>query len=278
MDWILIGKALVLGLVEGVTEFLPISSTGHLILAGSLLNFQIEGAKTFHIVIQFGAILAVCWEYRRRIGAVTTGLVGDRASQRFALNVVVATIPAVLLGFMLEAAIKRVLYAPVPVAFALVAGGFVLLWADARQRARGETPARVRSVDQLTPLDALKVGLAQCVALIPGVSRSGATIVGALFVGVDRRVATEFSFFLAIPIICGATAYELMKAGGLSTLDLAGLFTVGTLAAFVSAFVCVRWLLRYIATHDFSVFAWYRIAFGMIVLILGYGADLGWGA
>jgi undecaprenyl-diphosphatase len=278
MDWILIGKALVLGIVEGVTEFLPISSTGHLILAGSLLDFQIEGAKTFHIVIQFGAILAVCWEYRRRIGAVTAGLLGDRASQRFALNVVVATIPAVLLGFMLEAAIKRVLYAPVPVAFALVAGGFVILWADARQRARGETAARVRSVDQLTPLDALKVGLAQCVALIPGVSRSGATIVGALFVGVDRRVATEFSFFLAIPIICGATAYELMKAGGLSTLDLAGLFTVGTLAAFVSAFVCVRWLLRYIATHDFSVFAWYRIAFGMIVLILGYGADLGWGA
>ncbi|HEY3539271.1 MAG TPA: undecaprenyl-diphosphate phosphatase [Trinickia sp.] len=278
MDWILIAKAVVLGVVEGITEFLPVSSTGHLILAGKLLDFNGSGAKTFLVVIQFGAILAVCWEYRRRIAAVVAGLFTDASARRFAINVVIATIPAVLLGVLFEAQIKRALFAPVPVAFALVMGGIVILWAQARERSRGETGATIGSLDELRPLDAFKVGCAQCCALIPGVSRSGSTIIGAMLLGVERRVATEFSFFLAIPIIVGATLYELAKHGHGALVGTGSVLTVGTVAAFVSAFVCVRWLLRYLATHDFTVFAWYRIAFGMLVLVIGYSGELDWRA
>ncbi|NRO98182.1 undecaprenyl-diphosphate phosphatase [Paraburkholderia sp. NMBU_R16] len=278
MDWILIAKAVVLGVVEGITEFLPVSSTGHLILAGNLLDFNGSGAKTFLVVIQFGAILAVCWEYRRRIAGVVAGLLTDASARRFAINVVIATIPAVLLGMLFEAQIKRALFAPVPVAFALVMGGIVILWAQARERSRGETGASIGSLDELRPLDAFKVGCAQCCALIPGVSRSGSTIIGAMLLGVERRVATEFSFFLAIPIIVGATLYELVKHGHGALVGTGSVLTVGTVAAFVSAFVCVRWLLRYLATHDFTVFAWYRIAFGMLVLVIGYSGELDWRA
>lgn len=278
MDWLLIGKALILGIVEGLTEFLPVSSTGHLIVFGSLLNFGGDSAKTFHVVIQFGAILAVCWEYRRRIGRVASGVWGDHTQRRFALNVVIATIPAVVLGLCFEAVIKDALFAPVPVALALVAGGVVILWVQARERRLGGATGRIRTIDELRPLDALKVGFAQCCALIPGVSRSGSTIIGAMLLGVDRRVATEFSFFLAIPVIGGATLYELIKHRGEAFVDMADILTAGTVAAFVSAFICVRWLLRYLATHDFTAFAWYRIAFGMIVLVIGYGDALNWGA
>lgn len=275
MDWTLIGKALILGVVEGVTEFLPVSSTGHLILASYVLGFDGEGAKTFHVVIQFGAILAVCWEYRRRIGDVVSGLPTSATARRFALNVVIATIPAVALGLLLEAQIKAALFEPMPVALALVVGGGVILWVQARERAQGAA-ARIGSLDQLSPLDALKVGFAQCCALIPGVSRSGSTIVGAMLLGVERRVATEFSFFLAIPVIVGASCYEIVKHGHSAIAGAAGIFSIGTAAAFISAFACVRWLLRYLATHDFTVFAWYRIAFGMIVLVVGYGYDVRW--
>ncbi|MCQ0029418.1 undecaprenyl-diphosphate phosphatase [Burkholderia glumae] len=275
MDWILICKALILGVVEGLTEFLPVSSTGHLIVAGSFLDFNADQAKTFDVVIQFGAILAVCWEYRRRIGTVVAGLPSRPEARRFALNVVIATLPAVVLALLLEKAIKRVLFSPVPVAFALVAGGAVILWAEARQRER-RAPARVISIDALTPLDALKVGLAQCCALIPGVSRSGATIIGGMLAGLDRRVATEFSFFLAIPIIFGATLYETVKDWHAFSADSVGLFAIGLAAAFVSAFACVRWLLRYVASHDFTVFAWYRIVFGLVVLLVGYSGWLNW--
>ncbi len=275
MDWILICKALILGVVEGLTEFLPVSSTGHLIVAGSVLDFDAAQAKTFDVVIQFGAILAVCWEYRRRIGAVVGGLPSRPEARRFALNVVIASVPAVLLALLFEKAIKRVLFSPVPVAFALVAGGAVILWAEARQRERRE-PARVMSIDALTPLDALKVGIAQCCALIPGVSRSGSTIIGGMLAGLDRRVATEFSFFLAIPIIFGATLYETAKDWHAFTVDSVGLFAVGMVAAFVSAFACVRWLLRYVASHDFTAFAWYRIVFGLLVLLVGYSGWLNW--
>jgi undecaprenyl-diphosphatase len=275
MDWLLIGKALTLGIVEGVTEFLPVSSTGHLIVVGGLLNFGAAYAKTFDVVIQFGAILAVCWEYRRRIASVVAGLPRRRDARRFALNVAIATLPAVTLGLLFEKPIKALLFAPVPVAFALVAGGIAILWAEARQRGRGE-PARVRSIDALRPLDALKVGLAQCAALIPGMSRSGATIIGGMLFGLERRVATEFSFFLAIPILFGATLYETVKHGATFTADALGLFSLGAAAAFVSAFACVRWLLRYIAAHDFTAFAWYRIAFGMIVLLVGYSGWIDW--
>ncbi|MBU9167999.1 undecaprenyl-diphosphate phosphatase [Burkholderia gladioli] len=275
MDWILICKALILGVVEGLTEFLPVSSTGHLIVAGSFLDFNAEQEKTFDVVIQFGAILAVCWEYRRRIGTVVAGLPTRPEARRFALNVVIATLPAIVLALMFEKAIKRLLFSPVPVAFALVAGGLVILWAEARQRDRSE-PARVMSIDALSPLDALKVGIAQCCALIPGVSRSGSTIIGGMLAGLDRRVATEFSFFLAIPIIFGATFYEIVKDWHAFSVDSVGLFAVGMVAAFVSAFACVRWLLRYVASHDFTAFAWYRIVFGLLVLLVGYSGWLDW--
>jgi undecaprenyl-diphosphatase len=276
MDWLMACKALILGVVEGLTEFLPVSSTGHLIVAGSLLNFTDEHAKTFDVVIQLGAILAVCWEFRRRIGSVVVGLPSRPDARRFTLNVIIATIPAVVLGLLFEKAIKAALFSPVPVAFALVAGGVVILWAEARQRARGDAAARVQNVDDLSPLDALKVGLAQCFALIPGMSRSGSTIIGGMLFGLERRVATEFSFFLAIPIIFGATAYELYKDWHLLSADALGSFALGFVAAFISAFACVRWLLRYIATHDFTVFAWYRIGFGLLILLVGYSGALSW--
>ncbi|MGF6773264.1 undecaprenyl-diphosphatase [Paraburkholderia sp. GAS199] len=276
MDWLLACKALILGVVEGLTEFLPVSSTGHLIVAGSLLNFDDEHAKTFDVVIQLGAILAVCWEFRRRIGSVVSGLPSRPDARRFTLNVIIATIPAIVLGLLFEKAIKAALFSPVPVAFALVAGGVVILWAEARQRSRGSVPPRVQHVDDLSPLDALKVGLAQCFALIPGMSRSGSTIIGGMLFGLDRRVATEFSFFLAIPIIFGATAYELYKDWHSLSVDALGTFTLGFIAAFVSAFACVRWLLRYIAAHDFTAFAWYRIGFGLLILLVGYSGALSW--
>jgi len=284
MDWILVCKALLLGVVEGLTEFLPVSSTGHLIVVGSVLDFGGDFAKTFDVVIQLGAILAVCWEFRRKIGSVVVGLPARPDARRFALNVIVATLPAVVLALLFENAIKSVLFAPVPVAFALVAGGVIILWVESRQRtgvqsaADGRQPqrARVRSLDDITVVDALKVGFAQCFALIPGMSRSGSTIIGAMLFGLERRVATEFSFFLAIPVIAGATVYELHKTWHTLSTDWLGLFGVGFVAAFVSAFACVRWLLRYVASHDFVPFAWYRIAFGLVVLLFGYGGGLGW--
>jgi undecaprenyl-diphosphatase len=276
MDWLLACKALILGIVEGLTEFLPVSSTGHLIVVGSLLNFTDEHAKTFDVVIQLGAILAVCWEFRHRIGTVLAGLPSQPSARRFAFNVIVATIPAIVLGLLFERAIKAALFSPVPVAFALVVGGVVILWAEARQRARGALAPRVQSIDDLSALDALKVGLAQCFALIPGMSRSGSTIIGGMLFGLDRRVATEFSFFLAIPIIFGATGYELYKDWHLLSADALGSFTLGFVAAFVSAFACVRWLLRYIAAHDFTPFAWYRIGFGLLILLVGYSGGLSW--
>ncbi|SDV47798.1 undecaprenyl-diphosphate phosphatase [Chitinasiproducens palmae] len=285
--------AIILGIVEGLTEFLPVSSTGHLILAGSLLGEHSEKAKIFDVVIQFGAILAVCWEFRARIAAVTTGLASDRRAQRFALNVVVACIPAVLLGLAFASRIKASLFAPVPVAIALVVGGIVILFAEARNRrlaaqagaGSGEigdrrtavnTAARVHSIDDLTLADALKVGIAQCFALIPGTSRSGSTIIGGMLFGLDRKVATEFSFFLAIPIIFGATVHDLYKARGLFDVSDVGVLLLGLFAAFVSAIVCVRWLMRFIATHDFTGFAWYRIIFGVLILATSYAGWVDW--
>ncbi|MEC5405101.1 undecaprenyl-diphosphate phosphatase [Paraburkholderia sp. MPAMCS5] len=279
MDWLLACKALVLGVVEGLTEFLPVSSTGHLIVAGTLLNFTDEHAKTFDVVIQLGAILAVCWEFRRRIGSVVAGLPSRPEARRFTLNVIIATIPAVVLGLSFEKAIKAALFSPVPVAFALVVGGVVILWAEARHRGQGgqdKEVARVHHVDDMSAMDALKVGLAQCFALFPGTSRSGSTIIGGMLFGLDRRVATEFSFFLAIPIMFGATAYEMYKDWHSLSVDALGVFALGFVAAFVSAFFCVRWLLRYIAAHDFTAFAWYRIGFGLLILLVGYSGALSW--
>ncbi len=271
MDWILLGKALILGVVEGLTEFLPISSTGHLILAGDLLDFNDEKGKIFEIVIQCGAILAVCWEYRAKLAGVVGGLFSDRGAQRFVLNLTVAFVPLAVLGLLFGKAIKATLFKPVPVAIAFIVGAFVILWAERR-----EHRVSVQSVDEMTWKDALRVGIAQCFALIPGTSRAGATIIGGLLFGLSRRAATEFSFFLAIPVLFAASGYELFKHRELfSSADL-GMFGVGFAAAFVSAFFCVRWLLRYIIRHDFTVFAWYRIAFGLIVLITAYTHIVDW--
>jgi undecaprenyl-diphosphatase len=265
MDIYLALKAIVMGLVEGFTEFLPISSTGHLILAGSLLNFTDEKSNIFKIVIQSGAILAVCWEFNVRIRAVFRGIFTDRMQQKFVLNIMIAFMPLAVLGLIFGKMIKAALFHPVPVALSFIIGGFVILWVEGRQR-NNPVAVRVGEIDDMTPLDALKVGLAQAVALIPGTSRSGATIIGSMMFGLTRKAATEFSFFLAIPTLMIATVYELIKNREMLTTSDLPLFGLGSFAAFVSAFLCVRWLLRYISSHDFTVFAWYRIAFGILVI------------
>lgn len=261
MDFHPLLQALILGVVEGLTEFLPVSSTGHLILAGDLLHFNDEKGKLFEIVIQSGAIFALCWEYRERIARVIGGLASDRAAQRFTLNIAIAFMPLAVLGLLFHKAIKAHLFNPVTVATTFILGGFVILWAERR-----EHRIRVDEVEDLTPVDALKLGLAQACALVPGTSRSGATIIGGLLFGLSRRAATEFSFFLAIPTLLAATAYQLYKERHLLAMDDLGMWVVGFVASFVSAFFCVRWLLRFISTHDFTAFAWYRIAFGIVVL------------
>jgi len=271
VDLALLLKALALGVVEGLTEFLPISSTGHLVLAGDLLGFSDEKAKVFEIVIQTGAMLAVVWEYRERFGRVLAGLVHDRTAQRFALNLVVAFIPAAALGLAFSKLIKAYLFHAVPVALAFVIGGLVILWVEKRQRR-----ATVENVDDMTWRDALKVGIAQAFALIPGTSRSGATIIGGMLFGLSRRAATEFSFFLAVPTLIAAGAYDFWKNRALFDSGDLGMFTVGSVAAFASAFLCVRWLVGYIATHDFKPFAWYRIVFGAVVLFTAYAGLVNW--
>jgi undecaprenyl-diphosphatase len=253
--------ALILGVVEGLTEFLPISSTGHLILAGDLLHFNDERGKLFEIVIQSGAILAVCWEYRRKLIQVLTGLPTRPEARRFVLNLLVAFLPLAILGLAFGKAVKAHLFQPVPVALAFIVGAFVILWAERRDH-----KIRVHSVDEMSGLDALKLGCAQAFALIPGTSRSGATIIGGLLFGLSRKAATEFSFFLAIPTLIVATLYQLYKERALLNADDLDMWAVGFVSAFVSAFLCVRWLLKYISNHDFSIFAWYRIAFGLIVI------------
>jgi undecaprenyl-diphosphatase len=263
--------ALILGVVEGLTEFLPISSTGHLILAADLLGFQGERAKVFEIVIQTGAMAAIVVEYRARFGRALTGVLTDRNAQRFWLHLAVAFLPAALLGLAFGAAIKAHLFNPVPVAVAFIAGAFVILWVE-----RKPIAARVDDVDAMTWTDALKVGVAQAFALIPGTSRSGATIIGGMLFGLSRRVATEFSFFLAVPTLVAASAYDLYKNWALFASSDLPVFGVGFAAAFVSAFFCVRWILRYIALHDFRPFAWYRIAFGLIVLVTAYTGWVDW--
>jgi len=279
MDPLLLFKAIILGIVEGLTEFLPISSTGHLILVGDLLNFNDERGKAFEIIIQFGAILAVCWEYRDRLLSVTNTLFSSKQSQKFVLHVVIACIPAMGLGLIFGKLIKAHIFSPVPVASAFIVGAFVIFWAEYRQT-KVSTMKQIDNIDQLTALDALKVGLAQCAALIPGTSRSGATIIGGMLFGLPRAVATEFSFFLAIPVIGGATAYELLKISNSSQVfgfaEFAPTLLVGFVAAFISAFICVRWLIHYVAHHNFIPFAWYRIIFGVLVLVTSYTGLVAW--
>jgi undecaprenyl-diphosphatase len=271
MDLALLLKGIVLGIVEGLTEFLPISSTGHLILAADLLGFNDEKGKVFEIVIQTGAMLAVVWEYRHKFAGVIAGLSSDPKAQRFVLNLVVAFMPAAILGLVFGKHIKAALFKPVPVAIAFIVGAFVILWAERRNHR-----VRVESVDDMRWTDALKVGFAQAFALIPGTSRSGATIIGGMLFGLSRRAATEFSFFLAVPTLIAAGAYDFYKNRALFDVHDLGLFAVGMAVSFVFAFLCIRWLLRYIASHDFTIFAWYRIVFGVVVLITAYTGLVDW--
>lgn len=279
MDLILLGKALLLGVVEGLTEFLPISSTGHLILVGDLLDFNDERGKAFEVIIQFGAILAVSWEFREKLWNIVSTIKTSSISRGFVINLLIASIPAMGLAFIFGKYIKAVLFSPIPVATAFIVGALIIFWAESRQRKAIPLKNRIQSIDDLTPLDALKVGLAQCAALIPGTSRSGATIIGGMLFGLPRSVATEFSFFLAIPVIGGATAYELLKLWK-NPVSLSGDFTwaimVGFISAFISAFICVRWLIHYVAGHNFIPFAWYRIFFGLLVLITAYSGLVAW--
>lgn len=263
--------ALILGIVEGLTEFLPISSTGHLILAGDLLGVNSEKGKVFEIVIQCGAILAVVWEYRVKLWSVAVRLPYDRGAQSFAANLLIAFIPLAVLGLLFGSAIKASLFKPVPVAIAFIVGGLIILWAERRKHV-----VRIQNVDDMRWTDALKVGIAQVFALIPGTSRAGSTIIGGLFFGLSRKAATEFSFFLSIPVLFAASAYELVRNRQLFFMEDLAIFGVGLAAAFASAFMCVRWLLRYISRHDFTVFAWYRIAFGILVLVTAYVGVVNW--
>jgi len=272
LDWLLALKAVILGIVEGLTEFLPISSTGHLIVAESLLRFRIASLSVFTIAIQAAAIVAVCWEYRARLLHVARGLGTDPREQRLAVNLCVAFVPAAVLGVLFKPAIETALFRPLPVALAWVIGAVVILWVERVHAAKDYAP-RVSSMDEIGWLDALKIGCAQCLALIPGTSRSGATIIGGLIFGLSRTAATQFSFFLAIPTLLGATVYSLYKARQQLTAAEMPLYAISSLFAFVAALICVRWLLRYIATHDFRPFAWYRIVFGGLILL---SATQGW--
>jgi len=272
LDLILLVKAAVMGIVEGLTEFLPVSSTGHLILSGSLLGFTDAKSKVFDIAIQTGAIAAVIIVYWQRVRETIVGLGSDARARRFSLNVAIGFFPAVVLGLLFGKAIKEHLFTPVVVASTFIVGGLVILWAERRV----QTATRVESVDDMTPFDALKVGLVQCLAMVPGTSRSGATIIGGMLLGLSRKAATDFSFFLAIPTLIGAGLYSLYKERALLSSADIPLFAVGLTFSFVAAWLCVRWLLRYISSHTFVPFAWYRIAFGIVVLATAYTGLVTW--
>lgn len=271
-DPILLLQALLLGLVEGVTEFLPISSTGHLILAGQLIGFTGEKAKVFMIAIQLAAILAVVYEYRVRLTHVATTLTSDPASKRLVVNLMAGFLPAAVLGFLFYKEIKGYLFNPLVVASALVIGGVLILWAERRKHT-----VSTETIDDLSWRRALAIGFAQALAMIPGTSRSGATIIGGLFLGLSRKAAAEFSFFLAIPTMFAATAYDLYKNWALFSVSDLPLFLVGGVASFVSALIAVRTLIKFVSRHDYTVFAWYRIVFGGLVLLTAYLGVVDWG-
>ena len=295
MDFVVLLKAAVMGIVEGLTEFLPISSTGHLILAGALLGLDDEKAKVFDIAIQTGAIFAVILVYWQKISRTVLDLPTDITARRFAANVVIAFLPAVVLGLLFGKQIKMYLFTPEVVASTFILGGLIILWVERKLKADSpsevphggggagatssqaeQSSSRIHNVDDMTPLDALKVGLVQCLAMIPGTSRSGATIIGGMVLGLSRKAATDFSFYLAIPTLIGAGAYSLYKERALLTLADAPAFAVGLLFSFICAWVCVRWLLRYIASHSFVPFAWYRIVFGITVWLTAYTGWITW--
>jgi undecaprenyl-diphosphatase len=254
-------KAVILGIVEGLTEFLPISSTGHLILAGELLDFNDDKGKAFLIVIQIGAMLAVMWQYRVRFWGLAIGLFGRRADQIFVAKLFVAFLPAAIVGLLFSNAIKENLFGARPVAWALIAGAIVILIVE-----RFYKNWRIDSIDRMGWRDAFLIGLAQCCSLVPGVSRAGATIIGGMLCGLSRSAATEFSFFLAVPTLIAAGGYDLVKHREEFAAGDAAVLAVGLIVSFIAALICVRWLLRFIATHNFKIFAWYRIVLGLIIL------------
>jgi undecaprenyl-diphosphatase len=275
LDTVLLVKAAIMGIVEGLTEFLPVSSTGHLILAGALLGFDDEKGKVFDIAIQTGAIFAVILVYLQKIRSTMVALPKDTQARQFALNVLIAFVPAVVLGLLFGKAIKSHLFTPVVVATTFIIGGIIILWAEKRQQTNASA-VRVNSVDEMTSMDALKVGLVQCLALVPGTSRSGATIIGGMLLGLSRKAAMDFSFFLAMPTLIGAGAYSLYKERAVLSVADIPMFSVGLLFSFISAWICVRWLLRYISSHSFVPFAYYRIAFGVLVLITAWTGWVKW--
>jgi undecaprenyl-diphosphatase len=296
MDFVVLLKAAVMGIVEGLTEFLPISSTGHLILAGALLGLDDEKGKVFDIAIQTGAIFAVILVYWQKISRTVLDLPTDITARRFAANVVIAFLPAVVLGLLFGKQIKMYLFTPEVVASTFILGGLIILWVERKLKvdipqdflsvtsaeatvtlSLEEQPvSRIQNVDEMTPLDALKVGLVQCLAMIPGTSRSGATIIGGMVLGLSRKAATDFSFYLAIPTLIGAGVYSLYKERALLSMADAPTFAVGLLFSFISAWICVRWLLRYIASNSFVPFAWYRIVFGIAVWLTAYTGWITW--
>ena len=278
MDIALLIKAAVMGVVEGFTEFLPISSTGHLILAGELLNFlDHDKRQVFEISIQTGAIFAVILVYWQKIRSTLIDLPTEVKAQKFALNVFIGFLPAVVLGLLFGKVIKEHLFTPIVVATTFIVGGFIILWAEKRQAAGGNA-IRITDADDMDWKDALKVGLVQCLAMVPGTSRSGATIIGGMLLGLSRKAATDFSFYLAIPTLVGAGVYSLYKDRALLSMADVPMFAVGLVMSFLSAWVCVRWLLRFIATHSFVGFAYYRIAFGIVVLVTAWTGTVHWGA
>ena len=272
VDTLLLVKAAIMGIVEGLTEFLPISSTGHLILAGSLMGFVGNKAKVFEIAIQTGAIFAVMLVYWQKIRSTLVALPSSPQAQRFALNVFIGFLPAVVLALLFGKYVQEHFFTPVIVATTFIVGGFIILWAEKRPA----SATRVQSIDDMTPMDALKVGLVQCLALIPGMSRSGSTIIGGMVMGLSRKAATDFSFFLAMPTLIGAGVYSLYKERAALSMADVPLFAVGLIFSFISAWLCVRWLLRFISTNSFVPFAWYRIVFGIVVLVTAYTGVVNW--
>ena len=272
MDFLLLLKAAIMGIVEGATEFLPISSTGHLILTGDILGFLNHDKRSlFEIAIQLGAILAVVWEYRTRFISTFAGIGRDPIANRLIINLSIAFLPLAILGLTFGSIIKAYLFKPVPVAIAFIVGAFIILWAEKR-----EHTITIETVDDIRPIDALKLGFAQAVALIPGMSRSGSTIIGGLFIGLSRKAAAEFSFFLAVPTLGIASIYSMYKERVLLSVDDLDIWATGFIFAFISAMVAVRALIKYVSNHDFTIFAWYRIAFGLIVLMTAYTGLVNW--
>lgn len=263
MDFILILKAILLGLVEGATEFLPISSTGHLIIVGDLIDFlDKEKRDIFEIVIQLGSILSVVWLYQHRFKTVIRTIANDQQSQKFVLQLLIAFLPLAVLGLMFHHQIKDALFNPISVAIALIGGGFIILYIE-----KLSLKTKISKIEDMTIVDAFKIGCAQALALIPGVSRAGATILGGMSFGLSRQVATEFSFFLAVPVMFAASGYDLLKNRHLLTFDDAGLFAIGFVTAFISALIAIKAFIHYVAGHNFRIFAWYRIGLGLLVIL-----------